>query len=305
MRWTGGVIGAEKRNDLPVWEVGAHAAREAGCASRGLLRGAARRRTSASSLPDDPAKHKRVSPVYRADVLTVRSIWRYPVKSMGGEQLDRAAVGTLGLAGDRTWGVRDIATGMVLTGRRTPRLLMATARLATDGTPVITGDDGRHLTTSEELSAWLGRSVELVRADDGPGEFENPRDIDREEDWVSWLGPVGSFHDRPRVSLVSLGSIGGHDRRRFRANLLLDGEGEDELAGRDVRLGEVVLQVATPIPRCIMVARAQPGVPADLDVLKRIIRERDNRMGIGAEVLTPGVVTVGDTLRDTRGDVIG
>jgi uncharacterized protein YcbX len=227
-------------------------------------------------------------------VLSVREIWRYPVKSMGGEQLTVAVVGPLGIPGDRGWGVRDQATGMILTGRREPRLLMATARLA-HGAPVVTNDAGDELVTSAQLSAWLDRPVELVAAGDSTGTFENPMDIDREDDWVSWQSQPGTFHDgRSTVSLVSLGSLDDHEARRFRSNLVLDGAGEDELVEHEVRVGSARLRIRKPIDRCIMVARAQPGIAADLAVLKRVIRERDNRMGVGAVVLDAGSISVGD-----------
>jgi uncharacterized protein YcbX len=234
-------------------------------------------------------------------MLTVREIWRYPVKSMGGEQLTTAVVGPLGIPGDRGWGVRDQATGMILTGRREPRLLMATARL-THGAPVITTDTGDVLATSGQLSMWLDRPVELVPAGDSPGTFENPMDIDREDDWVSWQSQPGTFHDgRSTVSLVSRGSLGDHEPRRFRINLILDGEGEDALVEHEVRIGSARLRVRKPIDRCIMVARAQPGVPADLGVLKRVIRERNNRMGVGAVALDAGSISVGDAVTPAGG----
>lgn len=234
-------------------------------------------------------------------MLTVREIWRYPVKSMGGEQLTTAMVGPLGIPGDRGWGVRDQATGMILTGRREPRLLMATARL-THGAPVITTDTGDVLATSGQLSTWLDRPVELVPAGDSPGTFENPMDIDREDDWVSWQSQPGTFHDgRSTVSLVSRGSLGDHEPRRFRINLILDGEGEDALVEHEVRIGSARLRVRKPIDRCIMVARAQPGVPADLGVLKRVIRERNNRMGVGAVALDAGSISVGDAVAPAGG----
>ena len=59
----------------------------------------------------------------------VTQLWRFPVKSMGGESLDSAHLGDLGIEGDRGWGVFDVASGTVLTARRSPQLLFASARL--------------------------------------------------------------------------------------------------------------------------------------------------------------------------------
>lgn len=228
-------------------------------------------------------------------MLIVRQIWRYPVKSMGGERLDVADVDTTGIDGDRAWGIRDCETGNILTGRREPELLMAAARLV-DGRPVISARDGHELATSEELSAWLGRPVELVPAGSGPGTFENPMDAINETDWVSWEGPDDTFHDSARamVSLVSTTTLVDYEPARFRINLIVDGGGEDELVGRRLRVGDLDLDVSGRISRCVMVSRAQPGIAKDIDVLQRVIRERDNRLGIGALVASPGRIAVGD-----------
>ena len=51
-----------------------------------------------------------------------------------------------------------------------------------------------------------------------------------------------------------------------------------------------------PIERCVMVARAQPGIEKDLSVLKQVIREHDNKLGIGAVIAAPGRIAVGDEI---------
>ena len=233
-------------------------------------------------------------------MLTVGEIWRFPVKSMGGERVEQVSAGELGIVGDRAWAVRDVATATILTGRREPQLLMATASLL-NGYPAIRVDDGRQLTTSAELSEWLDRPVELVPAGSTPGTYENPRDVDREDDWVSWQGPVGSFHDgESRLSMVSTWSLGDFDARRFRINLILDGADEqldeERLVDHDVTIGSVGIHIRKRIDRCIMVTRAQPGLESDLSVLKRIIRERQNNMGVGARVYRDGTLAVGDVV---------
>lgn len=231
-------------------------------------------------------------------MLRVAALWRYPVKSMGGERLPTAELGPHGLPGDRAFGVVDLATGNVLTARREPRLLFATAAWQ-DGKVAVRGPDGERLETDAALSAWLGRPVRLARAGPRGGTYENPMDTEREADWIAWQGPGHAWHDsaRTRVSLVSTATLGTWDPARFRANVLLDGAGEDDLVGRQARLGDATLDVRKRVDRCVMVTRAQPGLPIERDVLRTIHRERGGELAVGALVAAPGMVAVGDELR--------
>lgn len=225
--------------------------------------------------------------------MRVAEIWRYPVKSLGGERLDHADVTALGIDADRAWGLYDTATGLVLTARREPALLFLSAS-SQHGRPVITDGDGAVLGSDAELSAALGRPVELRAAAGGPATFENPMDIDNETDWIQWQSSGDTFHDgRSKISFVSRRSLGEWDARRFRINLILDGPGDEPLTG-DLQVGSCVLSVRAPIDRCVMVTRAQPGLDRDITVLKRLIADRDNKLGVGAVVATPGAISVGD-----------
>jgi uncharacterized protein YcbX len=230
--------------------------------------------------------------------MKVLQLWRYPVKSMAGERLDESAVDDLGLPGDRWWGVVDLETGKVLTAKREARLLHARARLVGDDEVEVELPDGRLLTSDDQLSAWLGRRVSLQRAGESGGHFENPRDFENETDWVDWQGPPRAWHDmrRARVSVVSTGSLGQWDVRRFRPNVLVDGDGEGALVGRSVRLGTAILSVTTLIERCVVITREQPGITKDLDVLRQVNREHDGLVAVGALVETPGFVKVGGEL---------
>lgn len=227
----------------------------------------------------------------------VTELWRYPVKSLGGERLETSRIGQFGLPGDRAYGILDVTTGKVLTARREPRLLLAEASWH-DGEVEIVAD-GEVLDTDGALSEWLDRPVRLVRAESEGGTYENPEDFEGESGWVSWQGPGHAWHDssRTRVSLVSTSTLGGWEPKRFRANVLLaEGEGEDALVGRQIRLGTAILDVTKQIDRCVMVTRAQPGVPVDRDVLRTIHRERDGCLAIGALVAEAGDVAIGDCL---------
>ena len=107
-----------------------------------------------------------------------------------------------GVVGDRCWGVRDGATGRILTARREPRLLLASARLGAYGGPVITLPDGTVLdgpgpATDAALRGWLGRDVALAGAEADPGGraefFADATDDDSAA--IEWTMPAGRYHD--------------------------------------------------------------------------------------------------------------
>src|SRR3989454_4377808 len=71
-------------------------------------------------------------------MMRVAELWRYPVKSLAGERLERAELTVDGIAGDRVVHVRD-ARGRVITARTQPKLLGLSATLGPDGEPRIGG----------------------------------------------------------------------------------------------------------------------------------------------------------------------
>ena len=236
--------------------------------------------------------------------MRVLELWRYPVKSLQGERLSEAAIDALGIAGDRRWALFDRDTGLGLTARRVPELLFGSARLRDDGGVAIVLPDGTVTTDDAVLSDWLGRRVELRAATD-MGEvaptYEAPVDdeVPDPTEWLQWEGAPGPFHDSPRIrlSLVSTATLGSWDRRRFRANVVLDGDGEDGLRGREAELGSVRLRLGLPVSRCVMVTRPQPGgIGRDTSVLKTIHRERGGDLAVAALVHTPGTARTGDVL---------
>lgn len=237
--------------------------------------------------------------------ITVAQIWRYPVKSLQGETLPAAEIDGLGVPGDRQWGIVDVDTGLTLTARRAPELLHAWARLVDEDDVEVTLPDGTIATDDETLSAWLDRRVELRRArPDAVGTYEIALAIEDEAkaEWVEWTGPAGTFHDstRTRVSMIGLATIGDWDRRRFRANLVLDvseARAEDALLGSQVAVGDAVLDVTKQIDRCVITTRSQPdGIERDLDVLRTINAAYGSCLGVGSMVVEPGRVAVGDHL---------
>ncbi|HVN51792.1 MAG TPA: MOSC N-terminal beta barrel domain-containing protein [Acidimicrobiales bacterium] len=248
--------------------------------------------------------------------LRLLEIWRHPVKSLQGEPLDTAVVEHDGVAGDRSWGIRDEATGRVLTGRREPSLLLARARLDETGGPEITLPDGTvctgaGATTDEALSAWLGRPVSLVEAAGRPGataEFFADA-TDDTSPAIEWTMPTGRFVDALPLLVVTTSSLraglalhpgGAWDVRRFRPNLVLDAAGsdwlEDTWVGRSLRIRDVVIDVRAPCVRCTMVTRPQPGLDRDLDVYRSLARHHQATFGMWSEIGSPGTIAVGDAV---------
>lgn len=107
----------------------------------------------------------------------VTALWRYPVKSLGGERVEQVDIGPRGPHGDRLWAVRDLERDVTATARRIPALLGATARyvapVASDAGPgnapdvEITFPDGSVCSSSDpgvhmKLSELADRDVRLT-----------------------------------------------------------------------------------------------------------------------------------------------
>lgn len=222
--------------------------------------------------------------------MRVVEVRRYPVKSMGGELLTTADVDARGLAGDRLWALHD-AQGRLGSGKTTRRFRAMPGLLDLSATydgdvPVVTlpggealrGDDPR---ASARLSDHLGLGVTLARE-----------------------GAVAHFDDAA-LHLCTLASLDRLQRLlpasqvaapRFRPNLVLASDGlEDDWAGARLRIGDTLeLQVTQRTERCVMVSAAQPGLPADREILRGVAAHHDLCLGVYADVVRPGRVRTGD-----------
>src|SRR5262245_14989773 len=94
--------------------------------------------------------------------MKVEHLWRYPVKTMGGEELPRARVLPLGIEGDRIVHVVD-AGGRVVTSRSHPRLLAHRGALGPDGEPLVDGRPWRGAAVAADVEAIAGPGARLVR----------------------------------------------------------------------------------------------------------------------------------------------
>ena len=242
-------------------------------------------------------------------------IARHPVKSLQGEPVPSAEVELDGLHGDRRWGIRDEATGKILTGRRAPELLYADASLMPDGTPRLTLPTGAICAgpgaeTDAALSRWLGKPVRLVAAAAVPvarAEYFADATDDASEA-IEWEMPAERFVDAQPLLVLTTASLrmaaalhptGDWNARRFRANLLVDTDGdgwvEDAWCGTSIlRIGDVVLRPQELCMRCTMVTRPQPGIGEDRDVFRTLARHHGGRFGAWTAVVAGGTLRVGD-----------
>jgi uncharacterized protein YcbX len=219
-------------------------------------------------------------------VASVVQIWRYPVKSMAGEQLDSCMVTELGLEGDRRWAFVDGAphrAGKLLNIKQHEDLMRYRARLV-GGRPEVVAPDGK-------IQGLDGALVERL-------EVESSRPLELRD------AAGDNFDDAP-VLIVNLESVAAFsleagmpvDPRRFRANLYVDGlEPEAELAwlGRRIQAGDAELEVFSRCVRCVVINRDPDTTESTPQLLDLMVDRHDKCMGMYCRVLRPGRVAVGD-----------
>jgi uncharacterized protein YcbX len=201
-------------------------------------------------------------------------MWRYPVKSMAGEQLAEAELGDDGIPGDRVVHVED-ERGRVITSRSRPKLLLHHATLGVDGEPLVDGRAWRDRGVGADVAKAGGSGARLVRGD-GLERFD--------------VLPLLVATDGAIASL-------GYDRRRFRPNLLIGGVpglAERDWEGRELRVGGAVIRVVSLRQRCIMTTFDPDTAEQDVEVLLEIHRELDGSFALDCEVVQPGRARVGD-----------
>jgi len=228
----------------------------------------------------------------------VEALFRYPVKSMSGEDLEGADLGWHGLGGDRRLAFRriDDRGGFPwLTATKLPELILFTpvrrGAIAAGRLPThVRTPEGRELAVfSEELAAEIGRRhgspVEMTHLDRG-------------------------IFDEASVSAITSATIGevsnlaGHrlDARRFRPNLLIsslqsDPFEEDTWVGGLLSFGDgdaaATIAITNRDERCSMVNFDPDSARPAPEVLKAVARERDNKAGVYGTVFRRGRLAVG------------
>lgn len=220
-------------------------------------------------------------------------LWRYPVKSLGGQPLTEARCESRGISGDRQWAVRG-EDGKLGSGktthrfRRMPGLLSLTSLVDSDGSAWVHFADGTagavvDPVTWSRLGRVVGEPVTLVE--------------ERE---------VSHFDDAP-VHIVTSAALRWLERRpehhqvdrlRFRPNIIIGCAGaevaEEAWLGRRLRVGEVVVEVERRTERCVMTTLPQADLGFAPRVLKDLEDANDACFGVYATVVAPGTIRVGD-----------
>lgn len=254
---------------------------------------------------------------------TVAALYRYPVKSMRGEELMEADVTVRGVLGDRAYAVMDQRTGHIASAKH-PRkwgsLLACRAVFVEPPLPGaqlppvrITLPDGTIIRSDQPgadalLSHALGREVALIgEAPPAPtreADRSLPGAADEEirEEPMALAAPAGSLFDHAVIHLITTGTLGRlramhpegrFEAPRFRPNIVVaTAEGceefiEDGWLGGELLLGpDVELRAADPTPRCVITTLAQGDLPGDPGILRAIASRRP----VASVTIAPGVM---------------
>jgi uncharacterized protein YcbX len=235
------------------------------------------------------------------DTMTVQTIWRYPVKSMGGEKLVEARVERSGLAGDRAYALVDEAEGRIASAklpRKWGAMITAEARYVhppiDDQIPVvrIRLPDGTHImsdspTIHDVLSKFVGRGVRITSTRPKAISVERLDPL-AEGEVIADIGelmPEGRFADYAPLHLITTSTLrelrrlnpqADFDERRFRPNLVIDiaesrGFAEQDWIGKTLAIGDMQVRVSDPTPRCSVPTLAQSGLAKDRSIVSTLV----------------------------------
>lgn len=226
----------------------------------------------------------------------VIEINRYPVKSMAGEALREVEIDWHGIEGDRQYcfyRTDDKGRFPWLSGRDFSALVTYRARFRDPTDPRSSPVD---VLTPGGSGLALDDPLLLAEIADGAG---------------CALGLLQSGRGLPDAMPVSIVSTATHaalaeahgiplDRRRFRGNILIDGDArESEWRGRRLRFGRspdsAELLAAEAIPRCALITIDPDTGVRDPAVMRTVARHFANLIGIYAMPAKPGIVRLGDS----------
>lgn len=253
----------------------------------------------------------------------IESLWRYPVKSMRGEELQEAFVGFPGVYGDRLHAFRSSGAPKgfpYLTGRELAGMLLYRPRYRHPERTMKPGN----LAEAEALGSGLtpvyaGLCDFMVDVETPAGErlaIDDPRLIsmlreglhDKHE--LTLLRSDRSMTDCRPISIIAMQTARrlsqefgiDLDKRRFRANLYIDLEsgnafGEDEFVGRTLRIGpKTAIAVVNRDTRCKMITLDPDTAQPSPEIMRRLARDHESKAGIYGAVVAEGTIRPGDEI---------
>jgi uncharacterized protein YcbX len=253
----------------------------------------------------------------------VHSLWRYPVKSMRGEQLQEAFAGFAGIYGDRVYAFRSSAAPNgfpYLTGREQHRMLlcrpvyrhpekMRQPPNLPDSEALPPGVTPVYAEAAEQTVDVETPSGDVLAIDD-PRLIRQLCDGIRERHELTLMQSDRAMTDCRPVSLFSMQTcrqlseeLGFEvDNRRFRANVYIDlesgnGFGEDQFVGATLRIGgKAAVTVTDRDPRCKMITLDPDTAQPNPAVMKHVAHAHDGKAGIYGAVLIEGTIRPGDEI---------
>ena len=251
----------------------------------------------------------------------VDSLWRYPVKSMRGEELDEAFAGFSGVYGDRLFAFRSSASPAgfpYLTAREQQKLLQHRPRFRYP-------DKAARPANLAEAEAMGANPVSADLADlmvdvetpsgetlaiDDPALIDALRNGIDQKHQLTLMRSERALTDCRPVSIFSLQSARQLseetdtpvDKRRFRANIYMDltsaeGFAENEFVGRSLQIGpKVVVRILERDPRCVMIMLDPDTGEKTPAILKKVAQAHDGMAGVYGAVLVEGMLRKGDSV---------
>ena len=283
-----------------------------------------------------------------ARVGQIKEIWRFPVKSMQGDTVERCTVTPQGVAGDRRWAMRDEGRSEIQWGKRYPQLMLCSARYRAEprGDEItavdITFPDGETIGSDDKrvntkLTELIEREATL-RAIEPPSNVEfykrykpDEEEFQKEirdlfarepgepvpdisffpEILVDHVAVPVTFFDNEEIHMITTASMdymrgknpdANWDIRRFRPNFYIEtdtgltGMIENDWVGKTLAIGTATLAITAPTVRCGMTVRPQADIKYDKSILRTVVKEGDQCLGVGAHVRVSGEIKQGDAV---------
>jgi uncharacterized protein len=273
----------------------------------------------------------------QSSVGSIVSLWRYPVKSMLGEELNAAEVTKSGLVADRAYALVDRSDGKIASAKNPRKWPLFDFRASLSNEPQIdrqppqvriTLPDGTVVNSDQPdvnqiLSNVLKRDVTLNSTSPDPrtamaeAYWPDMPGLDHRDTVTDFGLPEGTFFDAAVVHLLTTATLdrlhalypqGRFEARRFRPNMVIataDGQAnkshafvEDAWIGKTLAIGDRVrLSITAPCFRCVMTTLAQGDLPNDAGILRTAAQHHKASVGVYASVLQGGNVRRGDPVK--------